>query len=804
MPGFWENDALVEPVTTARAPGKGFWENDPVVDQPASGGFDAGEYARFKANRPAGGSKGFNSAEYEEFKARTGERKGRQPNPFDQFDDAPAGARGSKPNPFDQFDLPAASAPAKAMSALAPFFDKGLSTRNSAGQWTPEARARLTREGINPLDINTKAEKGLLATYQAQNGQQTGDEAAAIGRGLINGVPVVGPALLGGTNRAAAFIRAVQNGTSYTDELKNVEDFNTRTAAANPGSTTTGELAGGVLGTAPAVMAAPAAFGAGAGSLALRSGLSAATSGVLGGADAAIRSGGDLEQTGEGAALGGGLGLIAPGAGQALGSAIKGVAGLAAKVNPNVPGVGNRAARALMDDMRNSGGAEPVRARLDELGPEAMLLDASPSFEGRAQSLAVRPETREAITAPLTERAQGANRRLTTDVDTHLGPNMDPAVFHAELDRAYDEAVPQLYQRALSRPVTVDTSDLLATVGRMGEQEKGGAQSALQRAWGLLHTEGDVPGVGSARVPDRRPEALHNAKEALDAQIAAVRNQQGSAARSELRALTTVRSELNAALEAQVPGYADANRMAQSFFQQREAFDRGQTLLNGGREAMRPAEVAETTAALSPEAQQAQRLGLRTEVDRLTGTQLNDRLALRKALLGEGDYNRSRMGTVFGEEPTAGLASAVDREAAFDASHQRIVNNSMTELRRQAADAVGVRDLSPNSGPSGLAVAGGLGGAAGIAGALGLKGLKLGADVLGRSADLTRNKEAARILTLKAGPERDALIETLTARLTATDHGAIPANKMENFVRQVLQSQNDRSERNLPSPVLGQ
>lgn len=92
-----------------------------------------------------------------------------------------------------------------------------------------------------------------------------GDGSAAVGRGIINGVPVVGPYLLAGVNRGAAAVRALQNGTTFPEELKKVEAFGEETKKAHPWASTGGELLGGVVGTAPLVAAAPAAFGAGGG-----------------------------------------------------------------------------------------------------------------------------------------------------------------------------------------------------------------------------------------------------------------------------------------------------------------------------------------------------------------------------------------------------------------------------------------------------------------------------------------------------------------------------------------------------------
>lgn len=749
MPGFWENDPVVD---QQPAKGRGFWESDPVVAQDGSATFDAVEYERFKKGgavpSKASGSQAFNPAEYESYKALT---------------------------------------------ALTPFFQRGVSTRNSSGQWTGEARALLTKAGLNPDSIDQKSERELLAKWDAT--QKTGTEAAAVGRGLINGVPIAGPALLSGTNKVAAFLRSISFGIPYDQALKEVEGFSERTAKDSPFATGAGEFFGGAIGTAPLVMAAPAAFGAGAGGLAVRAGASGLTSAALGGADAAVRSDGDADAVRRGALVGGAFGLGGPVAGAAVGKGVRTAAELFGPRAVKVPGAGNATASRLAEDLRNSGGPDALRTRLQELGPEAMLLDASPSLEGRAQGLAIRPETRETITAPITQRAAGANARLGADVDAQLGRPMDPAAFHAALDEAYDGAVPGLYRAAVGSGDAVDTSGVLATIGRLSETEKGGAQQALRRAWNLLHTEGDVPDVGRALVPDRRAAALHNAKEELDAQIASVRERQGSAARSELNALTTVRRALNDALEAQVPGYADANWTAQGFFRQREAFDRGQTLLNGGREAIRPAQLADETSAMTAEVAAAQRAGLRAEVDRLTGTRLNDRAALKGALLGEGDYNRARLNTVFGEGPTAGLAAAVEREAAFDAANQRIVGGSQSAQRLQAAEEMAPRSIRPNASDSGLTLPGVIGGLAGTATAGAARGAKTLLNMVGRASDIARNKETAAILTMRGGPEREALIEALQNRLAAAERGEAPANAMDRFVSQLLQAQNDRSDR---------
>lgn len=149
--------------------------------------------------------------------------------------------------------------------------------------------------------------------------------ATATMRGIVDGVPVVGPYVLGGIDRAVAGISALANDRKFSDELERVQRFGKATKEANPVASTVGEIAGGIAGTIPLVAAAPAAFGAGTGGLAARS-LASGLSGVaLGGADSAVRNGGDAKATATGAAIGGVLGGAGPGVGRLVG---KGVAAL--------------------------------------------------------------------------------------------------------------------------------------------------------------------------------------------------------------------------------------------------------------------------------------------------------------------------------------------------------------------------------------------------------------------------------------------------------------------------------------------
>lgn len=592
--------------------------------------------------------------------------------------------------------------------------------------------------------------------------------AYAAGAGALDGIPVVGPGLTAASNSAAAGIRSLRSGDPYATELKRIENYDAGTRAQYPTASTAGGVAGGTLGLAPAIVAAPALFGAGVAAPAARIAASTLSGGAIGAGDAAVRTGGDLDAVERGGMAGAGLGFAAPVLGAAVGAGVRKVGELTASRLAPTAGFGSAAAGKLADDVAASGGADAVRARLADLGPPAMLMDASPAFGGRAKGLATEPATRATVTAPLETRAAGANARIRGDVDQALGPAIEPDVVRAARQQSYDQNVRPMYRDALGQPVTVDTSDVLGTIRTLRSQEKGPAADALDRTWALLHHDGDVPGVGRATIPDRRPEALHNAKEALDAAIHQAESQYGSAGASTVARLSQVRGSLNGALERDIPGYRDANATARQYLAGRDAFDRGQTLLNGGRDAVRPGQLADETAGMSPMEIFMQRTGLRSEIDRHLGTQLNDRVALRNAIMGEGDFNRAKLGTVFGEEPTARLANTVDREAAFDRVHNEVVRGSQQAQAAAAARDIAPREISAGSTdvlPGLATIFGGAdAGASALATKAGMGGLKLAASAAGRQADLARNVQLANAVTMGQGDRLDALLAALDRR----------------------------------------
>ena len=178
----------------------------------------------------------------------------------------------------------------------------------------PQASANLV-----PVDFNPFADAG-------SDGRERG-AANAFARGVVDGIPVVGPYALAGIDRADAAVRSLANDSRYSDEVAKAKGYGEQLRTERPISSGAGEIMGGVAGSVPLVMAAPAAFGAGAGSLTVRSAAALASGAGLGAADSAVRSDGDLGAIGTGAAIGGALGGAGPVAGRLVGKAVSAVTG---------------------------------------------------------------------------------------------------------------------------------------------------------------------------------------------------------------------------------------------------------------------------------------------------------------------------------------------------------------------------------------------------------------------------------------------------------------------------------------------
>lgn len=143
--------------------------------------------------------------------------------------------------------------------------------------------------------------------------------ATSLASGYIEGIPIVGPLIKAGVEKAAAKARSIRDSTKYEDELATVQQANRGAAEEHPALNTGGQIVGAVAPMAFGAGVAPEAFGL-AGPMLQRVVTGAGSNALINGADSFVRSGGDLTEAAKGAGVGGAIGAGAPLVGNALGT----------------------------------------------------------------------------------------------------------------------------------------------------------------------------------------------------------------------------------------------------------------------------------------------------------------------------------------------------------------------------------------------------------------------------------------------------------------------------------------------------
>ncbi|CCE94653.1 hypothetical protein SFHH103_00149 [Sinorhizobium fredii HH103] len=533
--------------------------------------------------------------------------------------------------------------------------------------------------------------------------------------GFLEGFPVVGPMLLGAAQRGAAGVSSLINGESYGENLKEAQALTETAQRQHPYMATGGKVAGAVTGTIPMVVAAPAAFGAGAGNLAVRSAASGATGAGIGGLDAAVRSGGDPDEIWSGTKWGGIAGLAGPAVGMAVGAGVRKVidgvkTSQAAKAAGTNSAAVKKLAKTIIGDQLDEAA---MRGRLADLGPEGMIADLGPNTQAQAAALAATPgRGQQIMRSALEARQAGANARLASAVDDTMGRNVVPSTIERGTETNQQMLSPlyrDSFQGAQPYDITPIADDLERSIGTL----RGDAQRALQRVRGMLNDHG-------TDMVSNNPNVMFETRQAIDGMLKSEANPK------VISALTETRQMLDDALTRAVPRIKEADAAYAELARQREALQRGQSVLDHGRTAPRPAELAaEVQQGALPQGMQIGpsavplRLsqGARAEVDRILGSNANDISRLNKLIKSEGDWNRARLATLFGQEKADRLFQVLDNELTFARTRDVVTRNSETARRQQhLADLGGESD--PNFARQAYA-------AGGVKGAVRAGGIKL-------------------------------------------------------------------------------
>lgn len=602
-------------------------------------------------------------------------------------------------------------------------------------------------------------------------------------------------------------LRSLMTGGTFSEGYdRGLEDYRANDRAAkeaNPITSTVGEVAGMLPGGiwAAGTKLGARALGLTGQNLASRSAASAGSGAAIGAAQGFLQGEGGFDErlkaAGAPLATGAVVGAASPTIGLAVGKGVDMVT-RALRGGGSVPqGMTGAAADMLADDFARAGGPQAIRNRMSELGPDAMLLDASPSLMGRAQGLAILPETREGIVAPLMARNRATNARLGADLDGAIGPAAVPSRIEAGLAQGRD-AVAEGYGPVMGQSRAVNTQALAGRLDEAAINLRGPAQRAVQQVRQML----DVPGVRGQLDPN--PQALLSTRQAIDGMLASEQNPQ------VIRHLTIARQQVDDAMAQAAPGIKGVDARYAELARQSEGLERGARILDSGRTAVRPSELADEFAqgALPQGAQVGpsavpvrMRQGLRAEIDREVGNRANDLEALKKVIKGDGDWNREKLSIVFGRDQADTIINSVDREAAFRNAYNKIVENSQTAQRRAGAEGVAIPAGGSGASDVGTVVAGAVGGPQGAALAAGARGLRLAGNEAQRAAAMARNEGLMRALTTNQGPALDSLVRAIERRIGVQAVGANAGERARDLAQVLTSAQGYQGSRALPESL---
>ncbi|MEH7869990.1 hypothetical protein V7795_23005 [Rhizobium laguerreae] len=532
---------------------------------------------------------------------------------------------------------------------------------------------------------------------------------------------------------------------------------------ANPIVDKGAQITGAVAGTIPAIMTAPAAFGAGGGSLLLRSGISGMTGATIGGADAGVRSGGDPEKIKEGIYWGGLFGLGGPVAGKLVGAGARSLAdALRTRTAARMAGMDPQAfgyfRRAVTDDGLD---AVTFPQRLREMGVEAIPADLGPNLQKQAGALAATPGAAQTtIRTTLADRTAGANARIGQTIDETAGRNVVPSEIQADI-AANQNAHSPLYRETFREATPYNTEPIASALEADISRLRGPAQARLRQVRGMLN-------IADSNVLSTDPGVMFQTRQAIDGLLKTEIDPK------VISALTEARQMLDDGLTRAVPRIKEIDAGYSELARQDEAVTRGQQVLDSGRTAPRPSELAgEVERGAQPQGMQIGpsavplRLsqGARAEIDRIVGTNSNDIVAMNRLIKGEGDWNRARLATLFGPEKAERLFKVLENESIYADTANTVTRNSETAARLAAQNELG--GGSGNFGVKEAFKAGGFLGAARSAAIDKVDGI-VKALMSSNTGDVTRESLARALI----GEQREKLVEGL---MRAKGVGTTPA-----------------------------
>ena len=445
----------------------------------------------------------------------------------------------------------------------------------------PDRIAQIMQEGAGEAS-KTSIREGLLAEYPA----------AARATEFVRGVPFAGSYV--DEAMGAVLGPEAATGTRAISEAMRTE---------RPGETLALNLAGGIVGSAPAAVAAPGALPniVGQGSRASQVFRGATAGGAIGGFEGAVYGYGEgtdpqsrLEEAGRYGALGTGSGAVLGGAAPVASEVVGNIVGRFRRNDVRTIakelGVSQDAAKVIKNTFDAGGDINSAMSRLKEAGDSAMiadagqaaqaLLDASMAQGGRAgeigsgavsgrvleTSAAAKAELGEALGeaafGPKTAVSEIQRRTAPQRVAAYNAALQQPVDYSAEAGRKIEEVVSRIPMPVLQSAVSEANEEILAR------------GLPVKQIMASIDDAGDVVFVERLNAYQ-----LNEIKKALDAASQGAKGDFGVSTGASIR-YGDLAADLRTAMKEALPGYAEALRIGGDTIAERNAFKLGEGILS--------------------------------------------------------------------------------------------------------------------------------------------------------------------------------------------------------------------------------
>jgi hypothetical protein len=360
---------------------------------------------------------------------------------------------------------------------------------------------------------------------------------------------------------------------------------------------------------------------------------------------------------------------------------------------PSLEGIGRLSTQRLKSVVPTDGG------RLNDLTGPSMVLDASPATTRLAAGVATNGGApMDTIVGATARRDLGRSARLEEDANGLLGPASSTETLRTRINRDVRNRADPLYGRAY----------------RSGADLRGYGPVIDQMFTDVFNSSGSTQVRGQVqRYSNQVAEILRDGNsQRVIARLHDLRQEMDRAANWNPRTSTTAappthvqqaarntRAIIDDVLKTEVPGFSQADAIVERGATRKEAVDYGASVLDGGKTAVWPEDLARDLSRTKGPSRSAAgrqtripqipradvRAGARADIQTSMGTQANDLAALSKKLGAENDFNRAKMNELFGETPTTALGKRLDDERLYAQNNSDIWRGAQTAGRSEAS-----------------------------------------------------------------------------------------------------------------------